>query len=72
MITGSDLKTAVLVVAGNIFIVILVIRSLGSYAKKEWGELIGQLLIAVVLAGLIYANDTTMTLIKSVWALFIR
>lgn len=67
--TGADLKDWVLIIAGNIFIVILVVRSVGYYAKKEWGELIGHFLVAVVIAGLIYANDQTLSMLKGLWAL---
>lgn len=44
--TGSDLKTWVLLIAGNVFIIILVIRAITYYAKREWGELIGHFLAA--------------------------
>ena len=67
--TGADFKDWVLIIAGNVFIVILVIRSVGYYAKKEWGELIGHLLVAVVIAGLIYANDAALALLQNFWKL---
>lgn len=64
---GSSFKDWVLVIAGNIFIVILVFRALGHYAKKEWGELLTTVLAAVFIAGVIYANDQTMTLLKNIF-----
>lgn len=68
-ITGADFKDWVLILAGNIFIVIFVIRSLGSYAKKEWGDLTVNILAGILIAGLVYANDTTISLLKQLWNL---
>lgn len=70
--TGTDLKNWVLILAGNIFIIILVVRAVGYYAKREWGELIGHVLVAILIAGFIYANDATVTLLRNLWATFIK
>lgn len=66
---GSSLKDWVLVFAGNIFIVVLAIRAVGHYAKREWGELVTSLLAAVFIAGVIYANDQTMTILKNIFTM---
>ena len=66
---GADFKDWVLIIAGNIFIIILVVRSVGHYAKKEWGELLGHILAAIVVGGLIYANDQSVALLKNAWTL---
>lgn len=65
MITGADFKDAVLVLAGNIFIVILIVRAIGCWTKKEWGELIAHLVLAVVIAGMIYATDLFINVLKA-------
>lgn len=70
MPTGLDFKDWVLVIAGNIFIVIFVVRAIGYYAKKEWGEMIAHIGVAIVLAGFIYATDTSITLLQNIWNLF--
>ncbi len=70
-ITGADFKDWVLVIAGNIFIVIFVIRAIGYYAKKEWGEMIAHIAVAIVIAGFIYMTDDTMNLLKAVWSLIV-
>jgi hypothetical protein len=65
-LTGEDFKNWVLIIAGNVFIVILVVRAVGYFAKREWGELIGHILVAVLIAGFIYSTDTMLSLIKGV------
>lgn len=69
MTTGAEFKDWVLILAGNIFIVVLVFRSIGAYTKRDWGELITNIVAGIIIAGLIYANDTTMNLLKSIWNL---
>lgn len=68
--TGADFKDWVLIVAGNIFTVILVTRMIGYYAKKEWGELVGHLIVAVLIVGFIYFNPVAIGLLKSLWTMF--
>ena len=46
--TGADFKDWVLVIAGNIFIAILVLRAIGHYFKREWGELFGHIAAGVL------------------------
>ncbi len=65
--TGKDLKDWVILIAGNVFIVIMAVRAIGYYAKREWGELIGHLMAAVVIAGLVYAPDAAVSLFKGIW-----
>lgn len=60
----SGLKDWVIVIAGNIFIVIMVLRALGAYAKRDWGDLITNLCVAIVIGFLVYANDSAVALIK--------
>lgn len=60
----SGLKDWIIVLAGNIFIVILVVRALGAYAKRDWGDLVTNLVVAVVIGFLVYANDSAVALIK--------
>ncbi|MER5971637.1 hypothetical protein ABT112_18200 [Streptomyces sp. NPDC002055] len=64
---GSDLKKWILLIAGNVFIVILAVRGIGYYAKREWGELIGHLMAAVVIAGIVYAPNVAVDLFKGIW-----
>jgi len=67
--TGADFKDWVLVIAGNIFIAILVLRSIGHYFKREWGELFGHIAAGVLVGGLIYANNETINVLKGFWGL---
>lgn len=64
MTTGAEFKDAVLVLAGNLFIVIFIVRMVGSYAKREWGELVTNFLAAIVIAGLIYMNEQFIEVLK--------
>src|SRR5690625_6405370 len=58
MFTGAELKDWVIIVAGNIFIVILVVRMISHYAKREWGDLLTNFLVAVFIAWIVYSTDT--------------
>lgn len=58
-------------VVGNIFLVVLVVRAFGAYLKKEWGDLITELVFAVVLAGFIYFTDSMLAVLKLLWNLTI-
>jgi hypothetical protein len=69
--TGIAIKDAVLVLAGNVFIIIFIIRSVGSWAKKEWGELIVNMLAAVVIGGLVYFTADAVEMLKAVWTLVV-
>jgi hypothetical protein len=66
---GAQLKDWILAIAGNIFIVILVVRAVGYYAKKEWGELVTHVLMAVIIAGFVYFTDGTIVVLKQIWNL---
>lgn len=65
--TGAELKTWILLVCGNIAAALLAIRALGLMLKKDWGEMITMIVMAVVLFGFIYAPDTTNDLFVGVW-----
>lgn len=69
MPTGIEFREAVLVLAGNIFIIIFVVRSIGAYGRKDWGELVMNFLAAILIAGLIYANAAVIEMLKTVWGL---
>ena len=54
-------------IVGNIFIVVLVVRAFGAYLKKEWGDLVTELVFAVILAGFIYFTDQSIGILKLLW-----
>lgn len=68
--TGVELKDWVLLIAGNIFMVVLVVRAVGYYAKREWGEMVAHLMAGVIVAGLVYATDSSIKLMKTLWDMF--
>lgn len=67
--TGADFKDYVLFVGGNVFVAILVVRSIMHYAKKEWGALFGHIAAGVVVFGVIYANNVFLGILRSFWGL---
>lgn len=64
---GVAFKDWVLLLAGNIFIIIFVIRAIGAFAKKEWGELVVNFLAGIVIAGFVYFTDSSIAVLKSIW-----
>lgn len=60
----SELKDWAILVVGNIFIVLLLIRTVGAWAKREYGDLFTNLAIAIVIGFLVYANDSAIALIQ--------
>ena len=64
MFTGAELKDYVIILAGNIFIVILIIRMISHYAKREWGDLLTNFLVAVFIAWIVYSTDTFINFLR--------
>ena len=60
----SGVKDWAILTVGNLFIIILLIRVIGAWAKREWGDLFTNLVGAVVIAFLVYANDSAVALLK--------
>ena len=69
MTTGAEFKDWALILAGNIFIVIFLVRVVGSYAKREWGELVTNFFAAAIIAALIYMNEQFIELLKGLASL---
>ncbi|WP_190024896.1 hypothetical protein [Streptomyces hiroshimensis] len=64
---GDELKSWVIAVAGNIFLIVLAVRAIGHYAKREWGELLAHFIAGVVVAGFVYASDSTKGMLTAIW-----
>lgn len=69
-ITGDAFKDWVIAILGNIFIIIMAVRMVGHYTKREWGELIGNVIMAVIVAAIVYMPDQFIGLLRGVWNLF--
>ena len=52
--TGQAFFDAIIAIAGNFFIIILVWRSIGHWARDEYGRLIGLVGVAIVIFAFIY------------------
>lgn len=66
---GIAIKDAVLVLAGNVFIIIFIVRTVGAFAKKEWGELVVNVVAAIVIIGFVYFTDSSIEVLKSIWSM---
>lgn len=67
--SGVELKDWILLVAGNVFIVVLAVRAVGYYAKREWGEMLGHLVAGIIVAGLVYATDQSIGILRTLWGM---
>ena len=72
MITGNAFKTWALLLVGNVFLVVLAVRAVGSWMKKEWGEFVALIVGAVVVVGFVYFPDQTILLLQNIWKTFVR
>lgn len=64
MLTGNELKTAILAVIGNLFVAVLAVRAFGHWAKKEWGQMITHILGAAVVALIIWETEKATGMLK--------
>lgn len=53
---AAGLKDWVLAIGGNIFIIVLVIRTVGAFTRDAWNEFIGTGFAAIFVAALVYTN----------------
>lgn len=65
-ITLEGLKTMVLSVLGVAFLIVLVVRIFNHWTKSDWGKMVGEVVIAVVVAIFVFFPDTALTVIKDV------
>jgi hypothetical protein len=71
MTTGADLKDLVLLLAGNFFAMILTVRAVGHFARRDWGEFTAMIIAAIVVVGFVYFPDQSIGALKSVWTTFL-
>jgi hypothetical protein len=64
---GSELKTWVLLVVGNLFAAALAVRAFRYYIKDDWGGLITMSVAAVLIAGYVWFPDAARSLLEGVW-----
>lgn len=65
-INVDGLRTIVLTVLGTLFVIILVIRVFNHWTKSDWGKLVGELVLAIIVAFFVYFPDTAVELLKSI------
>lgn len=65
-INVEGLRNIVLTVLGTLFIIILVVRIFNHWTKNDWGKLVGEIVLAVIVAMFVYFPDTTLELIKGI------
>jgi len=62
-----EFQELALKVVGNVFTVVFIVRALGAYIKKDWGDMISQIVFAMVLVGFIYFTDQSIGILKFLW-----
>ncbi|MEU5430780.1 hypothetical protein AB0H73_34980 [Streptomyces olivoreticuli] len=64
MLTGNELKTAILTVVGNLFVAVLAVRAFGHWAKNEWGAMVTHILGAAVVGFIIWDSQKAIEVLK--------
>jgi hypothetical protein len=68
--TGLAFRDWALVIAGNIFVIILAVRAIGYYARRNWSDMTAHVIGGVLVAGIIFFPDRVLTLLQNAWTLF--
>ncbi|MEU8779681.1 hypothetical protein [Streptomyces sp. NPDC048606] len=64
---GSALKTAVLLLVGNLFAAWLAVRAFRHFVKDDWGGMVTMVIGAVFVAGFVWFPDEMRTLLGDLW-----
>lgn len=64
---GSTILDWIKGIAGNIFMAILIVRSIGQYSRADWADMLTSMFGAVIVAGIIYFPDQVQALLRSLW-----
>jgi hypothetical protein len=67
--TGANLKDWALLIGGNVFIIVLVARMIGDFAKRAWGDLIGTIVAAVFVGACVWTPDQMVNVFKQMWTM---
>ena len=65
-ITLEGLKTTILAVLGTAFLIVLIVRIFNHWTKNDWGKMVGELVVAVVVAVFVFLPDTALGVIKGI------
>lgn len=63
---GVALKDWVLLILGNVLLIIIAVRAVGYFAKREWGELVTHLVAAIIVGAIVYLPDQSINAIKQI------
>lgn len=64
---GSSILDWIKAIVGNLFIAILIVRTVGQYARSDWGEMMMSLGAAIGVVGVIYFPDQVIGLLKKLF-----
>lgn len=64
----DSFKNIVITLVGTLVIIILVIRVTTAYAKKQWGELVTEVIAIVVIGWFVWNTDGAISTIKEISA----
>ena len=62
----DTLKNLVIQVLGTVLIIILLVRVMNAYAKRQWGEIVAEVIGVVVVGFFVWTPDTAISLIQSI------
>jgi len=61
----DSLKNALITILGSVVMIILLIRIVTAYGKKQYGEMITELLAVVFVAWFVFTPDSAQSTIKA-------
>lgn len=67
--TGDVFTNWLLAILGNVFLLILVYRAVGHYARNEKGELLGHVALGILVAGFVYMPTQVVGIFKGAFSL---
>ena len=59
-------KNTIITLAGTALIIVLVIRMFTAYAKKQWGELVGELIAVIFVGWFVWDTDGAIATLKEI------
>lgn len=62
----SGFTNVVLKLVGSIVLIILIVRLVNAYGKRQWGELVTEILAFIVIGFVVYFPQQALALLKSI------
>ncbi|PRZ39670.1 hypothetical protein CLV47_11834 [Antricoccus suffuscus] len=62
----DSLKNLVIKVLGTVLIIILLVRIMNAYAKRQWGEIVAEVIGVIVVGFFVWTPDTAIGLLQDI------